>query len=173
MQGWDEFIKGVKKIKKKCTVPKQNINSIGAEKKFLHGTDNKCHCKKREASISQDFTESIGYRSITLHHDDIAVTKVNNEYITIDLHGYSIIEARDIVFHAVPEVAKSNLRTVLFITGKGYLRSQRSISSELAIWVEEDLSRYVIRSWVDPKSGGGARFVMLRRFSRVKSDDIF
>ncbi|NOX19647.1 MAG: DNA mismatch repair protein MutS [Nitrospirae bacterium] len=83
----------------------------------------------------------------------------------IDLHGYTVVEAREALEAFIREARRKTLRCIKIIHGRG-LRSVRGPVLKRAVcqWLERDFRKYVIAYTTARKQDGGlgAVYVLLR-----------
>ncbi len=83
----------------------------------------------------------------------------------IDLHGYTVVEAREALEAFIKEARRKTLRCIKIIHGRG-LRSVRGPVLKRAVcqWLERDFRKYVIAYTTARKQDGGlgAVYVLLR-----------
>ena len=91
---------------------------------------------------------------------------------TIDLHGYSQIEAKNNLISFIISSINKDIRCILVITGRKntYQGVKGVIREKLPLWIQEKaLSKYVIfNCFATLKDGGdGARYLLLRKKEKV------
>ncbi len=83
----------------------------------------------------------------------------------IDLHGYTVVEAREALEAFIREARRKTLRCIKIIHGRG-LRSVRGPVLKRAVcqWLERDFRKYIIAYTTARKQDGGlgAVYVLLR-----------
>ena len=138
--------------------------------KKLHNLVN--HGKGFVVADTPEYIEGTGYQvhpEITsrLHRGDFSIQA------HIDLHGFSVSEARDIFESFIKEAVNTGKRAVLVIHGRGLSSPAEPI---LKSKVKEWLTRSLWRKWVIAFSsarlcdgGAGATYVLLRRRPATKS----
>ena len=94
---------------------------------------------------------------------------------SLDLHGYSKIEAKNLLYGFIKNAIDSNKRCVLIITGKKNttLGAKGILRKQLPTWLEENsLARMVLFDcYAAIKDGAdGARYVLLRKKEKVEND---
>ncbi len=94
---------------------------------------------------------------------------------TLDLHGHTQIEAKNILFNFIKIAIESNKRCVLIITGKRNqgLGARGVLRQQLPIWLKEkNLARMVLLDcYAGVRDGAdGARYVLLRKKEKVENE---
>ena len=94
---------------------------------------------------------------------------------TLDLHGYSKIQAKILLYDFIKQAINSNKRCVLIITGKKNttLGAKGILRQQLPYWLKENsLARMVLFDCYAAIRDGadGARYVLLRKKEKVEND---
>ena len=94
---------------------------------------------------------------------------------TLDLHGYSKIEAKNLLYDFIKQAVNYNKRCVLIITGKRNttLGAKGILRQQLPCWLKENsLARVVLFDcYAAIKDGAdGARYVLLRKKEKVENE---
>ena len=85
---------------------------------------------------------------------------------TLDLHGFTQVEAHAKVMGFIPRAVERGLRTVLIVTGKGRGDGGGVLKASLPRWLNEASARPHILAFAParPEHGGtGALYILLRR----------
>ena len=89
---------------------------------------------------------------------------------TIDLHGFTSIQARDYVAKKLIDYYNRSARCVLVITGKGALSQGGGVLRKMVpLWLNESTNRKIVLSFTysTPADGGtGAIYILLKRKRR-------
>ena len=99
--------------------------------------------------------------------DKLKKGKIRPEKI-IDLHGFTQFRAHSYINEEILKCYKSNIRSLLIITGKKYgkLGAEGVLKKEVPKWLNLSPLKEIIlmTSWAIPRDGGeGALYVLLRR----------
>ena len=94
---------------------------------------------------------------------------------TLDLHGYSKAEAKNILFDFIKKAIDYNKRCVLIITGKKNttLGAKGILRQQLPFWLKENnIARMVLLDCYAAVRDGadGARYVLLRKKEKVENE---
>lgn len=84
----------------------------------------------------------------------------------IDLHGYSLQQAWDVLESFFARARKRGKRTVLVITGKGSLASDQTLRVQVPRWLQEEpLSQHILgyQQSLPQDGGSGAYYVYLKK----------
>ena len=169
-------MKGVKPIKKKDNIIKKKHktnthklkNGSNINEPNLKQTNSKTYNKKSEFKIS--FSEI---------NKDLKKGRVRIDK-KIDLHGFSLLDAEDIVKNTIINCYKKNMRCILFVTGKGVHKVLQKhnnetqapklyygkIKNSIISWVNNDDVKKYILTYQDAgieHGGDGAIFIYLRK----------
>jgi DNA-nicking Smr family endonuclease len=91
----------------------------------------------------------------------------------IDLHGMTLNMAQEALEHFLHKAQEKGIKTVLVITGKGSISSERTIRHQLPLWVREEPFRQMVLSLHHPakiKDGGaGAYYIRVKKSPRAKN----
>ena len=94
---------------------------------------------------------------------------------SLDLHGYSKIQAKNLLYEFIKQAIDSNKRCVLIITGKKNtaLGAKGILRNQLPSWLKENsLARMVLLDCYAAIRDGadGARYVLLRKKEKVENE---
>ena len=94
---------------------------------------------------------------------------------SLDLHGYSKIQAKNLLYDFIKKAIVSNQRCVLIITGKKSttLGAKGILRKQLPCWLKENsLARMVLFDcYASTRDGAdGARYVLLRKKDKVENE---
>ena len=94
---------------------------------------------------------------------------------SLDLHGYSKIQAKDLLYDFIKQAIDSNKRCVLIITGKKNttLGAKGILRKQLPFWLKEkSFARMVLLDCYAAIRDGadGARYVLLRKKEKVENE---
>ena len=84
----------------------------------------------------------------------------------LDLHGYNLVEAKNLLENFINQSVKNNKRLILVITGKGK-EEEGIIKNNIISWLNtKDLRNKILAtSFASKKHGGsGAIYILLRKF---------
>lgn len=107
--------------------------------------------------------------------DKKTCTQINkglyNIDVKLDLHGYTLNNAYNILIDFIQKSVKNNKRLLLIITGKGTLNKPSVIKAEFIKWLNDlSIKEYIIYSNYAHQSDGGtgAFYVFLRNIKKIK-----
>jgi len=84
----------------------------------------------------------------------------------LDLHGYNLVEAKNLLENFINQSVKNNKRLILVITGKGK-EEEGIIKNNIISWLNtKDLRNKILAvNYASKKHGGsGAIYILLRKF---------
>ena len=157
----------------------KNDKILGNYKKAVEKT--KIFNKKKETPKKKEKNEILDSRKDTFLTKDIQINnrmKVKLERgiirpeARLDLHGKTLIEAKQTLTSFIKSSVASNIRCVLIITGKKKTLhgSKGLIRENLPKWLKDkELYNYVLFHCYATKKDGddGARYILLRKKDRV------
>ena len=144
-------------------------------------TDIKSKSVKKNIYFSKAITNSIAPK-IDIDVEKNKLRKIKNGKITIDgtldLHGFSLIEAEDRLKIFVSECLRRRMRFLLIITGKGSNSKPnihgktQTIKSEIKNWLSDsfyaDKVQYISKA-LDRHGGEGAYYFFLKKSKHIFS----
>ncbi len=177
----DEFflkkMQGVKPLKKNQRSALFNKKINNKDKKPVKPQQNKTSNTfiNQKNSIEQNYEIEFGEINKQLKKGKIKIDR------RVDLHGYSLIKAKEKLESEIIKCHSRNMRCILFVTGKGAVPKKEAldeydevppklfygkIKNNIALWLrEEKLSKYVLtyQNANHEQGGDGAIFVYLRK----------
>ncbi|MDZ5760944.1 Smr/MutS family protein [Lyticum sinuosum] len=188
MNDWINYKKTVTPLSKSSCKNKFKYNYLYSDNiSILHQKDNNSNLKDKNyqnhyiCSNNNKKSSSFTASGIGCHSKKSwkkACAKIN---ITIDLHGHTLINAKNILYESIVISYQNNYRMVLIISGKGKILKKpflkknnisndnvntntNTIRSMIPEWLN-NLSYYIVRySQANKKHGGsGAWYVYLRQ----------
>tara|TARA_B100000586_G_scaffold190446_1_gene140176 strand:- start:428 stop:931 length:504 start_codon:yes stop_codon:yes gene_type:complete len=131
--------------------------------------------KKKTISKNENFKNNIKKLDELKLGQGIALSKKNikdfskgNVFIEnkLDLHGYNLVEAKNLLENFINQSVKNNKRLILVITGKGK-EEEGIIKNNIISWLNtKDLRNKILAvNYASKKHGGsGAIYILLRKF---------
>ncbi len=131
--------------------------------------------KKKTISKNENFKNNIKKLDELKLGQGIALSKKNikdfskgNVFIEnkLDLHGYNLVEAKNLLENFINQSVKNNKRLILVITGKGK-EEEGIIKNNIISWLNtKDLRNKILAvNYASKKHGGsGAFYILLRKF---------
>ncbi len=164
---WEEFIKGVKKIKNNRFVEEIKPREIDIRKdKETSVTFND---KKKGGLVKKDdFSQMDGSLARRFKREEFKVEA------TLDLHGVNEKDAYTRVCNFVKTSYNNKKRCILIVTGKGLRESDELFSERgvlrksVPLWLANDEIGFLILAYKNPSEalgGKGALYILLRKKS--------
>tara|TARA_Y100000768_G_C23896853_1_gene643058 strand:- start:268 stop:813 length:546 start_codon:yes stop_codon:yes gene_type:complete len=169
-------MKGVKPIKKSDNyLKKTKINKSYKLQKKINTNEETTHHK--ESNVNTNISEyKISFSEI---NKDLKKGRIKIDK-RIDLHGFSLLDAKDMFNHTVHNCYKKNMRCILVITGKGVHKNvldanqenqspklyYGKIKNEIISWInDQSLQKYILtyQNAGIEHGGDGAIFIYLRK----------
>ena len=146
---WELFSKNLNKSLK------SNKNKIISKNKKFENNTKELH----ELKLGQ---------GIALSKKNIRNFSKGNVFIEnkLDLHGYNLVEAKNLLENFINQSVKNNKRLILVITGKGK-EGEGIIKNNIVSWLNaKDLRNKILAvNYASKKHGGsGAIYIFLRKF---------
>ena len=96
----------------------------------------------------------------------ITINERNKIDARLDLHGYTLDKAFEVLKNFIHNQSRQNARCLLVITGKGGLLGRGVLKAEMPVWMNSGEIRSLVLSYTtaQPKDGGdGAFYILLKR----------
>lgn len=168
-EDWENFLKTVKPLKKRKEFSfsdkiKDNTN-LGSSSNLKIQKNFKPPIDLDELNISSGENKNNIDKNLLIKIRKGRI-KINR---TLDLHGFTVKESAQMVFHFIKESFLSSDRLVLIITGKGKRNGSKNgwesdgvLKKKIPIWLTSKiLTKYIVWFGLAPKNKGGDGAVLI------------